>query len=118
MPFHLAIWVSKVSEKFRLNRKIGFQITFYTYCINVIIDSIGPVHDTFQKANNKGADQTARMGRLVCACVVRNPPPLPPPPPPPPEDRFSRVEAQMSDLIFQYFLLQMNNTVLVLRIIT
>ena len=28
----------------------------------------------FQKANNKGADQTARMGRLVCACVVRKPP--------------------------------------------
>ena len=29
---------------------------------------------TFQKANNKGADQTARMCRLVCACVVRKPP--------------------------------------------
>ena len=28
---------------------------------------------TFQKANNKGADQTARMGRLVCACVVHKP---------------------------------------------
>ena len=31
-------------------------------------------YDTFQKANNKGADQTARMRRLVCAFVVRNPP--------------------------------------------
>ena len=31
-----------MSEKFRLDRKIGFQITFYTKCINVIIDSIGP----------------------------------------------------------------------------
>ena len=31
-----------MSEKFRLNRKIGFQNTFYTKCINVIIDSIGP----------------------------------------------------------------------------
>ena len=31
-------------------------------------------YDIFQKANNKGADQTARMRRLVCACVVRNPP--------------------------------------------
>ena len=29
---------------------------------------------TFQKVNNKGADQTARMRRLVCACVVRKPP--------------------------------------------
>ena len=30
-----------MSEKFRLDRKIGFQNT-YTKCINVIIDSIGP----------------------------------------------------------------------------
>ena len=31
-----------MSEKFRLDRKTGFQITFYTKCINVIIDSTGP----------------------------------------------------------------------------
>ena len=31
-----------MSEKFRLDRKIGFRITFYIKCINVIIDSIGP----------------------------------------------------------------------------
>ena len=31
-----------MSEKFRLDRKIGFQNTFYTKCINVIIYSIGP----------------------------------------------------------------------------
>ena len=31
-----------MSEKFKLDRKIGFQNTFYTKCINVIIDSIGP----------------------------------------------------------------------------
>ena len=31
-------------------------------------------YGTFQKANNKGTDQTARMRRLVCACVVRKPP--------------------------------------------
>ena len=30
-------------------------------------------YSTFQKANNKGADQTVRMRRLVCACVVRKP---------------------------------------------
>ena len=29
---------------------------------------------TFQNANNQGADQTARMRRLVCACVVSKPP--------------------------------------------
>ena len=31
-----------MSEKFKLDRKIGFQNMFYTKCINVIIDSIGP----------------------------------------------------------------------------
>ena len=31
-----------MSEKIGLDRKIGFQNTFYTKCINVIIDSIGP----------------------------------------------------------------------------
>ena len=31
-----------MSEKLRLDRKIGFRNTFYTKCINVIIDSIGP----------------------------------------------------------------------------
>ena len=31
-------------------------------------------YDTFHKANNKDADQSARMPRLVCAFVVRKPP--------------------------------------------
>ena len=31
-----------MSEKLRLDRKIGFQNTFYTKSINVTIDSIGP----------------------------------------------------------------------------
>ena len=31
-----------MSKKFRLDCKIGFQNTFYTKCISVIIDSIGP----------------------------------------------------------------------------
>ena len=31
-----------MSEKFRLDRKIGFQNTLYTKYINGIIDSIGP----------------------------------------------------------------------------
>ena len=31
-----------MSEKFRLDRKIVFQNMFYTRCINLIIDSIGP----------------------------------------------------------------------------
>ena len=31
-----------MSENVRLDRKNGFRKTFYTKCINVIIDSIGP----------------------------------------------------------------------------
>ena len=38
----LGNWAPKMSEKFRLDRKIGFQNRFYTKCTNVIIDSIGP----------------------------------------------------------------------------
>ena len=38
-----------------------------------------------KKANYKDADQTARMRRLVCICVVLQTR----------EDRFSRVEAQI-----------------------
>ena len=34
---------SKMSEKFRRDRKIGSQNMFYKKCINVIIDSIGPL---------------------------------------------------------------------------
>ena len=42
IPFAVSLGnrASKVSEKFRLGRKIGFQK--YTKCINVIIGSIGP----------------------------------------------------------------------------
>ena len=32
-----------MSEKIRLVRKIGFQNTFNTKCINVIFDGIGPL---------------------------------------------------------------------------
>ena len=46
-------------------------------------------YDTFHNANNKGADQTAWMRRLVCTCVVRQP-----------EDRFSRVKAHIVAHIF------------------
>ena len=31
-----------MSEKFRLDCKIGFQNMFFTKCLNFIIDSIGP----------------------------------------------------------------------------
>ena len=41
-------------------------------------------YDTFQKVNNKGADQTVRMRRLVCTYVVLKPP------------EFSRVKAHKS----------------------
>ena len=32
-----------MSEKFRPDRKIAFQNMFYTKCINVLIDNIGPL---------------------------------------------------------------------------
>ena len=38
-------WAKKRPNRytsFRLDRKVGFQNTFYTKCINVIIESIGP----------------------------------------------------------------------------
>ena len=41
-------------------------------------------YDLFQNANNKGADQSARMRRLVCAFVDRKPP-----------KTGSRIEAQL-----------------------
>ena len=31
------------------------------------------IYDTFQKANNKGADQTVQMRRVVCSFVVPKP---------------------------------------------
>ena len=46
-------------------------------------------YDSFEKTNNKGADQSARMRRLVCALVVHKPP----------EDRvFSRRGPYMTGL--------------------
>ena len=48
---------------------------------------------TFQKANDTGADQTARMRRLVCAFVVRKPP----------DDRFSSVEAHLTPYCKPYW---------------
>ena len=38
----LGNWASKMSEKFGLDHKSGFQNMFYTKCINIIIDSTGP----------------------------------------------------------------------------
>ena len=45
---------SKMSENFRQYRKIGFRNTFYTKCINVIIDSIGPSIILRSKLSGKG----------------------------------------------------------------
>ena len=54
---------SKMSEKFRLDHKIGFQNMFYTKCINVLIDSIGPsiilrsIHASIvSKKSNRGVN--------------------------------------------------------------
>ena len=55
----------------RLARKLKFPCSRFTY-------------GAFQKANNNGADQTAQMRRLVCACYLQYP-----------KGRFSRVEAHI-----------------------
>ena len=61
-----------MSEKIRLDRKIGFQNTFYTKCINVIIDSIGPsiiLRSIFLIAICKLTTCIISMFWLVCAAV-------------------------------------------------
>ena len=58
-------------------RKIEFQTSLLSYTDwleNWNFTCSKFTYDTFHKVNNKGADQTARMRRLVCACVVRKPP--------------------------------------------
>ena len=58
-------------------RQIGFQTSLLSYrdqLENLNFASNKFTYNTFQKANNKGTDQTARMRRLVCACVVCKPP--------------------------------------------
>ena len=52
-------------------------------------------YDTFQKVNSKVTDQTARMCRLVSACVVRKTP----------KNRFSRVKAQIKHTWVKYEIL-------------
>ena len=50
---------------------------------NVEISPVASLHDTVQKENNKGADQTAWMRRALRLCCA-----------PTSKDRFSRDEAQ------------------------
>ena len=54
------------SQLQRLARKLKFN---YFACSKFRYEN----NDTFQKANNKDADQSAQMCRLVCAFVVRKP---------------------------------------------
>ena len=58
-------------------RQSEIQTSFLNYRDNLEdlnFTSSKLTYTIFQKVNNKGADQTARMRRLVCAYVVRNPP--------------------------------------------
>ena len=55
----------------------GFQtgiLSYRDYLENRNFTCSKFTYKTLQKWNNKGADQSARMRRLVCACVVRKPP--------------------------------------------
>ena len=54
-----------MSEKFRLDRKIGFRNTFLTKCITVIIDSFGPsiiLRSIFIASNSKVQKQQLISG--------------------------------------------------------
>ena len=53
--------------------------------LKIEISPAASLHMILSKKQKKGADQTARMRRLVCACVVHKPP----------EDRVSRVKAHI-----------------------
>ena len=71
-----------MSEKFRLDRKIGFQNTFYTKCINVIIDSIGPltilrsifghVSHLGCKANFQKVGKSIDILKVIMGAKIRN----------------------------------------------
>ena len=74
---------SRVEPTIFFIEKISFSLKIFSghfYGQSFIKTVRGPLacsklrYDTLQNANNKGADQTARMRRLVCACVVRKPP--------------------------------------------
>ena len=57
-----------MSEKIRLDRKIGFQNTFYTKCINDIIDSIGPsiiLRSIFQMMIPMNSASLMKFGELL-----------------------------------------------------
>ena len=51
-----------MSKKFRLDCKISFQNTFYTKCINVKIDSIGP--SIILRSIDRCRTKTSSMGYL------------------------------------------------------
>ena len=79
-PVSMGFWQSKFQNSL---------LSYRDYVENWNFSCSKFTYGTFQKANNKSADQTAQMRRLVCACVVRKPP----------EDRFSRVEAHIDQEI-------------------
>ena len=60
-------------QGFRLSEIQASLLSYRHYVENGNLACSKLRYDTFQKANNKGADQSARMRRLVCACVVCKP---------------------------------------------
>ena len=61
-----------MSEKFRLDRKICFQNMFYTKCINVIIDSIGPSIILRSIYLGDNCIQNFHLGRYIVEYTVAN----------------------------------------------
>ena len=61
-------WRSKFQTSFLKHQRYKDKPEYQIFACSMFRD------DSFQKPNNKGADQTAQMRRLVCAFVVRKPP--------------------------------------------
>ena len=60
-------------QGFQLGNTQTSQLSYRDKLENWNFACIKYTYDTFQRANNKGADQTSQMFRLVCFFVVRKP---------------------------------------------
>ena len=59
---------------FRHNEPQTSLLSYRDYLENWNFNCYKFTYGTFQKANNKGADQSVRMRKLFCTCVIRNTP--------------------------------------------
>ena len=68
----LQMGLDAIKPVFGVSDKAKFKPVFYLENWNFAFSKLR--YDTYRKANNKGADLSARMRRQVCAFVIRKPP--------------------------------------------